>query len=765
MDGWDDDDDDEFFVDDLGGREANASDPEPNDSRGPPEPARNTAEIANAANASDGFLEDGWGDDEDNDDQPEFGEDWKEVDAAGTATNGNRLIAATSTWEKPLAATTTLHPSSFPTTSTTTPPQPPIPIAPPPSIEQHPFSTEYYCATLEAYLLTDLPNIAPSLTALLEAEYNTVEKALELHEYYSSRPALAEYTIQKELPRMEYAILTSSAESATATETFASSASGSTNNTNTNTDPTQRYGITDKAWIAQRFRREESLNAPQPNHHPPCSLAARCANQSLLADLLQVLTGPDRLVRPQYHAATVATHCRFVLPDNPMDWVHVQATLEVSLPLEQQRGRWTVAIVPIEVHFDFGQHHGAIEQPPRVEFRLGTVTRVASRQDADWHENLQDCARLLGLLHCHDEEGNENENSDEYKQQQQQQQSLNFRDAFLQSSQSLWQSNAVVGMKSAWDDLNAATGLGHKWNQLPTLLLPDASVWEAVARDEEMERQQQHRSDHYGHYPQHQPDGGKKLTGLVQNPQQPRPPPPLPQQQQQQQQHRPTSILGGLVRSLAKSVALPEEDATLYQDWNNAALSTSSHDVPNRPTLYNRNPDIPLAKPGVGGAAPLLRSVKPTTKSRPANKEKTSSLKLPISRLYNVKTPPLVQKSSVTSMPNVSNVSAPPLHYRQQQEMSQTDLQPSDPANGWGDDSDIDDQEWNVEHGGDSKLPQESASGTSILVTHPIHKPNQSDNDRSHIDDEWVYDCETDIIPTRKRWVNPTPGPRTLAPC
>ena len=109
-----------------------------------------------------------------------------------------------------------------------------------------------------------LNRILTSINAVLEYEYNTPEKAHELLHYYSARPGLAAYTRTKELPRMNYQVVL----------------------------PNGRVE-TSKEQIAQ-------------HHLPDTSLMARCANQSLLADLIHVLTGPDLVVRPQFLAICVA---------------------------------------------------------------------------------------------------------------------------------------------------------------------------------------------------------------------------------------------------------------------------------------------------------------------------------------------------------------------------------------------------------------------------------------------------------------------------
>lgn len=548
----------------------------------------------------------------------------------------------------------------------------PLPIAPsPPQSRRYAATAEVATANqgkdfheLRDYLLT-LPAHANSVTAVLNAEYNTLTKAIELQQYYAERPALAEYTVNKELPRMDYLL------------------------TDVDGDV-----ITDKAAIAQLLLSSGSL-------------CARCANQSLLADVLQVLTGEDRVVRPQYFATAIATHCRFRV-DLAQHLVEVVCALDLSLPSEQ--GRWKVAEIRVVTIFQCSHEN----KKPYVEFRLADISLTASPQDADFSLRLEQCGSFLEMLH-------ESQDPMETQIPRQQSGQQNFRDVFLQSQNRLQTtaSDAVIGMKSAWQDFDAATGFGSKLKQLPTFL-PDTALLEAAEEEERLSTQ-----------------------SAVQN------------QPQQQQQKRPTSILGGLVRSLAQSVALPDEDPTLYQDWKGApkAPATTASGIPR---FYNQQTPPHKSKPTVQAASQL--------NLHPDDKAASAALGMPnieaavfgatrtmtgIPRLYNTETPVaaaipcLYNKETPPTAPKpvVEKVVAP-LPYRRD---AVTRPASSEPVvkDGW-DDVDSDSN-------GDDDVEETAVETTSTATAPEVSLKS------------WVYDPATDIIPTRKRWINPRPGSRELS--
>jgi len=186
---------------------------------------------------------------------------------------------------------------------------------------------------LQAYW-EQLHHIKQSINAILQFEYNQPEKAYELLEYYNQRPELTQYTIEKELPRMDYTIVTEEGQV-----------------------------LEDKAEIAHYFATTRSL-------------ATRCANQSLLADILQVCTGPDLLIRPQYHATAMAQSCRFRV-DCASGMVQADAQLQLRLPVS-----WTLA--DCHVHVVFGTM-----ETPMIEFRVVDVQPNEQISEEDWNSAVQ----------------------------------------------------------------------------------------------------------------------------------------------------------------------------------------------------------------------------------------------------------------------------------------------------------------------------------------------------------------------------------------
>jgi len=280
---------------------------------------------------------------------------------------------------------------------------------------------------------------------------------------------------------------------------------------------------------------------------------------------------------------------------------------------------------------------------------------------------------------------------------------------------------AAAGMKSAWRDIEAATGFGNKLRKLPAFL-PDAAVLEAAEAEE-------HRS---------------RIANTA--------------KRQQQPEHRPSSILGGFVRTglskLAKSVALPDEDPALYEEWKERSAPPPAERVPHLynketpppepavqpPHLYNRSDTPPKQAPPPQGAAaiPLLYN-----KDTPPPKPQASAQVIP--RLYNKETPKVETTATVTSTPS--------LYVRENMTGESTDKV----DDGWNDDVgdvDFDDEEFEIAIS-DAAPPEKHAASLAAVEL--------STESKSELEAEnWVYDFETDIIPTRKRWVNPRPGTREL---
>jgi hypothetical protein len=501
---------------------------------------------------------------------------------------------------------------------------------------------------------------------VLQFEYNTPEKAHELVQYYTERPGLQEYTIQKELARMDYTAVTG--------------------------HQPQVVTTSNKTEIAKLLQADHTL-------------LSRCANQSLLADLLQVFTGPDMIVRPQYLATVIATTCRFRL-DPAASTVRAEAAFELLLPTE--RGKWKIADVEAQVTFCFST--SSQQQQPFVEY---SVTSIRP-DDSLWNEYFDSAVELLSSLHPGEEE-EEEEGMDQ-----------NFRDVFLAQSQNALQ-NSAVGLKSALEEIDSVVGISKKLKQIPSFLPKDViQAAEQCAHS----------------------------------------PPKV----------RPQSILGGLMRTgfskLAKSVTLPDEDPSLYQDWNRDGREPAApqfyqrtqvpHDtrniIPAPPppkvvTPVVRHPNPP-ARPGPsapaihkedGKAPTALRGSRPKSTTPPSERHQLAAPVVVATRINQEVGISLPKKSTLPA------ASQQPLEVANSWTSSSNAKEEGGMDDGWGDNDD------------DADLEEETASDPPS--DHGCVPPPQETTlklYKAEVVPDWDYNPQDDIIPTRKRWVNPRSGMREL---
>ncbi len=477
-DGWGEDDD--FFDDDSGQKE--------DEGLGfpPAAPAKSQSnempEVSQPSNDKDELnVDDGWGDDDDFFDEDSDG---KQEEVTGFPPASSEIHESNENFQSSTESSSFGH-------SEITNQEHSIPMqysrhVPPPS----PMVTE-----LSKYIQS-LDRMLSSINAVLEFEYNTVQKAEELFDYYDNRPQLAEYTRTKELQRMNYELVLPDG-----------------------------YVETDKERIIG------------DNLLPDNAIVSRAANQSLLADVLQVITGHDLIVRPQYLASCIATSCKFVIHkgDHGVDMIDCRAILSLFLPTVDG-DRLNIAEVTVSVVFAPSQ--------PMIEFRVVKIDVL-----------LTDFSKLSGVaefLRAMDIPVEDHEIIDAPPDM--------YRDAFLEKSQRLFALSSV-GMKSAFQQMDSVINLKGKMKSISSFI-PDtdqlvAAEQEAAAFAEarriELQRSQQ----------QHQPQHREHAF--------PRPPPPEHNHHQDQMPNetkRPESILGGLVRSgwktLASSVAIPDDDPDIY---------------------------------------------------------------------------------------------------------------------------------------------------------------------------------------------------------
>eukprot|EP00531_Pseudo-nitzschia_arenysensis_P006771 CAMPEP_0116119978 /NCGR_PEP_ID=MMETSP0329-20121206/2936_1 /TAXON_ID=697910 /ORGANISM="Pseudo-nitzschia arenysensis, Strain B593" /LENGTH=840 /DNA_ID=CAMNT_0003613729 /DNA_START=31 /DNA_END=2551 /DNA_ORIENTATION=+ len=347
--------------------------------------------------------------------------------------------------------------------------------------------------------IQSLDRMLSSINAVLEFEYNTCQKAEELLEYYDKRPQLAEYTRTKELQRMNYEIVLPDG-----------------------------YVETNK----ERIIAENLL--------PDDAIVSRAANQSLLADILQVITGHDLIVRPQYLASCIATSCKFVIHkgDHGADMIDCRSQLSLYLPTADG-DRLSIAEVAVSIVFSPNQ--------PMIEFRVVKIDVLL--------KDFSKLSSVAAFLNEMDVPIEDHEVIDSPPDM--------YRDAFLEKSQRFFALSSE-GMKSAFQQMIPFINLKGKMKSISSFM-PDtdqvlAAEQEAMAFAEarRIEQEQQRQR----------------------GPSFPRPPPPPPPQLansfRDQSQHdsqateskRPKSILGGLVRSgwktLANSVAIPDDDPDIY---------------------------------------------------------------------------------------------------------------------------------------------------------------------------------------------------------
>ena len=135
---------------------------------------------------------------------------------------------------------------------------------------------------------------------ILESNLNNGDAALDLCRYYHDRPQLRDYTLNTEIPRMDYQIIIS-----------------------------DEVVLTDTHDIQKHF-----LDYPVDDLVDDMLL--RSSNQSLLADVFPILTDPAGMIRNQFLATAVATTCRFVIDmrrsNQPQRHLQADCQLNLSIP-------------------------------------------------------------------------------------------------------------------------------------------------------------------------------------------------------------------------------------------------------------------------------------------------------------------------------------------------------------------------------------------------------------------------------------------------
>ena len=680
-DGWGDDND--FFDDDSGQKEDGGIDFPP---AAPGMSQLNeTPEVPQPSNDKDeSNVDDGWGDDDDFFDEDSDG---KHEEGVGFTPASSEIHQLGETFQPATQSSSFGHPEM--TNHEHSIPMQESRYVPPSS----PMVTE-----LSKYIQS-LDRMLSSINAVLEFEYNTPQKAEELFEYYDKRPQLAEYTRTKELQRMNYEIFLPDG-----------------------------YVETNKEQIVSG------------NLLPDNAIVSRAANQSLLADVLQVITGHDLIVRPQYLASCIATSCKFIIHkgDHGVDMIDCRAILSLFLPTVDG-DRLNVAEVTVSVVFAPSQ--------PMIEFRVVKIEVV-----------LKDYSKLSGVaefLRAMDIPVEDHEIIDAPPDM--------YRDAFLEKSQRLFALSSV-GMKSAFQQMDSVINLKGKMKSISSFI-PDtdqllAAEQEAAAFAEarriELQRVQQLQQQQQ---PQHREHAF------------PRPPPPEHHHHQDQMPNetkRPKSILGGLVRSgwktLASSVAIPDDDPDIYGEYAPSQPPRASE----QPMKFYRTEE---PTPPVG--IQLYRTDEPSQKAPNANeghqpqthiKDQEPSKPERISETEtNLHHDRFVPENQTThgdpreslaipstdptpdDVPDDSNIQAEMPVYEEEK------VGDNEFDDGWDDGLDgFDDLSDNLEELSAATKPDQEKDTISpdiVMVDSFVPTDNTGAN----------YSEEDDVCETRRRWVNPRP--------
>jgi hypothetical protein len=419
------------------------------------------------------------------------------------------------------------------------PPAPPA--GPPPGITTTSKDGEAAERKLLQYIHDLQPQILNPLNQELDSKLNNPQSALELCRYYHDRPNLRAYTLDIEVPRMDYQIMIS-----------------------------DELILTDALEIQDYFQQNPVDNLVD-------DMLLRASNQSLLADVFPVITGigVEKCVRLQFGANAVADECRLVLDmrgDNART-LQVDCSMMISIPSgasANANDKLDLATLRIIIHFSPEPSN------PFVKYQLVSIRKLLDTSSELDMQKIRIAARALDLEHM-----NLMEDESSAAATVNTNDGANLRDHFLNSIivSNQAAANAGAGFKSALRDIDHVVNVSSKLN----LLKKAAAAMPALPSADEILTAEQHhyRNEHWhearlsnefsnssGH--------GEPLNPHTQSISQPQRPivaaaaAPVVQKEESQ---RPKPIIGGMLISgiarLAKAAAIPDQEAatipTLYR--------------------------------------------------------------------------------------------------------------------------------------------------------------------------------------------------------
>jgi len=378
------------------------------------------------------------------------------------------------------------------------------------------------------------PALLNRLNDQLATECNNPDSALQLCHYYHERENLREYTLDSEVPRMDYQIMIS-----------------------------DELILTKADEIQQHFR----LN---PVDNLVDDMLLRSSNQSLLADIFPIITGPDKIVRMQFHANAVATKCRLVLDMRRARSLQVDCTMTISIPSGRSPPNTKLNLAEVRFMIQFSPEPSG----PYVNYQLLSLKPLIDIHADD--AIIRSAAEALDLHHM---EAMEEEMSPTI--------SDNLRDNFLDS---VMFTDTATGFKSALKEIDGIVNVSKKFSILKQhLALPSGDDILHAEQQSFVRDADRSTTIHEHTIMLHE----SAPTGHV-----PRPPPPPTRDPS-----APKPIIGGLLMSgisrLAKAASIPEENDTpvLYrrQDIpppiNTNQGQTQMKNAPPAPPLpYRANP-------------------------------------------------------------------------------------------------------------------------------------------------------------------------------
>lgn len=160
---------------------------------------------------------------------------------------------------------------------------------------------------------------------VLSRECNSAEAAQVLSDYHKSRPKLRDFTLQTEVPRMDFMVIVSDGNFLTSAE-----------------------------HIQSHFGEKKDINDDEAEE-----LLLRSSNQSILADSMNAISGEGRIVNPNLQAVAVARKCQFTIDLRTNTWrkkktLQVLCELDVSVPTKEHE-LLKIATVKLQVLYSPAQ--------------------------------------------------------------------------------------------------------------------------------------------------------------------------------------------------------------------------------------------------------------------------------------------------------------------------------------------------------------------------------------------------------------------------